>query len=142
METLGIMLSMFAAFAGVSVYSVLLNRLVAPRHLLRRAVLAVSIAVLGAFFLEVVLVTTLGAVASRALLGPSFTVAHVVLFLGAIPALAGVLTLATPRGFGEEWSVVAAICAVCAPGVVLMQYGVSEALFGIDGSGGPFPGPW
>jgi hypothetical protein len=83
-------------------------------------------------------VATMGAVRARETLGPAFYGVYSVLFLTAIPSLANVLML---RGNRPKWWYVLAVacaCAIFALPIVLMQYGVSEALYGINGDDGPF----
>ena len=59
---------------------------------------------------------TLGAVRSRTILGPSFYVAHVILFFVSVPALANALVLREHcefrqrREFIASWYVAAALC--------------------------------
>ena len=93
---------------------------------------------LFAFSAEVLLLATLGAVGSRTFVGPAFYVAHVVFFFLGTPALANVLLLRTPAPFVQRWYVAGILCTVFAFCLVLLQYGVSEALYGIDGTNGPF----
>jgi len=131
MEIFGIVLSIPAAFVASSVYSFLLSRVVVRTDLLRRVMWMASVGVLILFVMEVALLIAIGAVRSGALLGPGFYVAHVVIFFAGPPALANVLILRNPRGsFRWYWAVPA--CTAFAFVLVLLQYGVSEALYGID----------
>jgi hypothetical protein len=91
-----------------------------------------------AFVGEVLLLATLGAVGSRAFVGPAFYVVHVVFFLLGTPALANVLLLRSPEPLLRRWYVAGILCTAFAVCLVLLQYGVSEALYGIDGTNGPF----
>jgi hypothetical protein len=84
-----------------------------------------------------VLLVTIGAVRSRAIIGPAFYAAHFALFILGTPALANVLVLWPPKGV-VRWFWAVPICAVFAVALVLLQYGVSEALYGVEGTGGPF----
>lgn len=103
-------------------------------HLLRWA----SFVVLVVFVVEIALLATVGAVRSRAAIGPLFYSAHLMVFFLGVPALANVLVL---RRNVKRWYVAVPLCTLFALVLVLMQYGVSEALFGIDGDGGPFSTP-
>jgi hypothetical protein len=96
--------------------------------------------ILGSQFvcIELVLLITIGAVRSRGLLGPGFYVAHVIFFFLCPPALANVLVLRPKTGVVSQWWVAGALCTVLAFCLVLLQYGVSEALYGIDGDNGPY----
>ena len=131
MEIFGIALSIPAAFVASTVYSFLLSKVIIRIDPLRRLMWMASIAVLLLFVIEVALLITIGAVRSGTILGPGFYVAHVVIFFTGTPALANVLILRNPRGtFRWYWAVPA--CTAFAFILVLLQYGVSEALYGID----------
>ena len=73
----------------------------------------------------------LGAVRSRAILGPGFYVVHLILFFISVPSLANLLVLRQRRGFVASWYIAAALCTMLAFFLVLLQYSVSEALYGI-----------
>jgi len=94
--------------------------------------------VLAAFAVEVGLLATLGAVRSRAAVGPGFYVAHSVLFFLGTPALAQVLVLRRRPGIPGKWYVAAILCSAFAVVLVVLQYAVSEALYGINGTDGPY----
>jgi hypothetical protein len=137
MELFGIVLSVPAAFVASLVYCFLLANVVIRIEPLRRAMWGVSVFVLLAFALEVALLISVGAVRSRAIIGPTFYAAHVALFFLGTPALANLLVLWRPRGI-LRWYWAVPLCTLFAVGLVLLQYGVSEALYGIDGTEGPF----
>jgi hypothetical protein len=137
MEIFGIILSVPATFLASLVYCYLLATIVIRLDFLRRAMWLVSVLVLIAFAIEVTLLVTVGSVHSRALIGPMFYVAHVALFFLGTPALANVLVLRQPREL-VRWYWAVPACTLFAFALVLLQYGVSEALYGVDGTGGPF----
>jgi hypothetical protein len=141
-EILGILLSIPAALVVCTLYCLFLVAVVSRLPRLSRMFMYASVVVLGLWALEVVLLVTLGAVTSRAQIGPAFYLVHVVLFFLGAPALANVLVLRRNVGVTGKWYVAAPICAVYAFILVLMQYGVSEALYGIDGTGGPYGQQW
>src|SRR5215467_1823900 len=93
MELVGIALSVPVAFLANLVYCFFLSWVVLPRRTLRRFLWTASAFVLGAFATEIGLLTTLGAVRARALLGPGFYVGYLVLFFLGPPALGNVLVL-------------------------------------------------
>ena len=93
---------------------------------------------LGLFAVEILLLVTIGAVRARGLIGPGFYVAHLAFFFLCPPALANVLVLRPKLGIFTTWWVAGALCTVLAFFLVLLQYGVSEALYGIDGDDGPY----
>ena len=138
MEIFGILLSVPVAFVASAIYVFFLSNEVVGTGILRRAMLIASAGVLIAFVLEVLILLTMGAVQARTLFGPSFYVVHVILFFLGTPALANVLVLRQRPGHLARWYAAVPLCTVFAFVLVLMQYGVSEALYGIDGQGGPF----
>jgi len=137
MEVFAILLSLPAAFLASLAYCYLLTKIVLREDALRRAMWRGSVLVLIAFAIEVTLLATAGAVRSRTLLGPMFYVAHSLLFFLGTPALANLLVLRQPRGI-LRWYWAVPVCTLFAFGLVILQYGVSEALFGVDGRHGPF----
>ena len=132
MELFGIALSIPAAFVASLVYCYLLARIVVRLDFLRRAMWLASVVVLVAFALEVTLLVTLEAVRSPALMGPAFSVAHVAIFFLGMPALANLLVRRQPKGI-VRWYWTVPACTVFALVLVLLQYGVSEALYGLTG---------
>src|SRR5438093_10199179 len=133
MELFGIILSIPAAFVASVMYSLFLVLVVRRFERISRWLWWVSVGVLGFFVLELFLLATLGAVASRATLGPEFYAVHLALFFFGTPALANLLLLRQRKAL-ILWTCVAVFCCtVFAFGSVLLQYGVSEALYGVDG---------
>lgn len=142
MENYGIALSIPFCYLAAAVYCALLPRIVSAWPRLRMPLLLPSLVVLGSLIGEMVLLATLGAVRSRGLLGPGFTMAHTALILLSVPALANILVLQRRIWWLREWYLAAVFCALLGLTVVVMQYAVNEALFGMDGTGGAYPGPW
>ena len=96
---------------------------------MRRLLYWASFVILGLFLVEVVLLSKLGTVRSRAVIGPGFYVVHVlILFLGP-PALANALVLRENGPFVTRWYFAGAICTIFAFYLVLLQYDVSESLW-------------
>jgi hypothetical protein len=138
MELLGIALSVPVAFVANVVYCFFLSRVVLSRGTLRQMMWLVSLGVLSAFIVEIVLLVTLGPVPARARLGPGFYVGHTIIFFLGPPALANVLVLYKGSKRPLAWYFAVPFCTLFAFVLVLLQYFVSEALFGIDGMNGPF----
>jgi hypothetical protein len=136
MELFGIALSVPVAFVASALYCLLLfkteSRSVRLSHGLRIA----SYFVFLLFSIEIVLLLTIGAVRSRGLLGPGFYVAHLIILFAGPPALANILVIRSKRPVFAKWYVVAALCTLFAFFLVLLQYSVSESLFGIDEDNG------
>jgi hypothetical protein len=136
MELIAIALSVPSAFVASIVYCMFVTKIVRRLDRVSRAILWLSAAVLGWFAVEVVLLVVIGAVRARTLLGPGFYAAHLAVFFLGTPALANVMLL-RPRT-AVRWYMVVPLCTAFALVLVLLQYGVSEALYGVDGIGGPF----
>ncbi len=105
---------------------------------MRRWLYSASLVLLGLFSVELIRLVTLGAVRSRAVVGPGFYVAHSVFFFLGTPALANALVLGARSPFVTKWRVAATICTIFSLFLVLLQYGVSEALYGLDSTNGPY----
>jgi hypothetical protein len=104
----------------------------------RRLLYWASFVILGLFLVELVLLSKLGAVHSRAVIGPGFYVGHVLVFFLGPPALANALVLRENGTFVARWYFAGAICTIFAFYLVLLQYDVSESLYGLNGTDGPY----
>lgn len=131
MELFGIALSIPVAFVASMLYCLFLDRVVLKFERPRRWLRFTSFFVLAFFAAELVMLLTFGAVRSRAILGPGFYVVHLILFFISVPSLANLLVLRQRRGFVASWYIAAALCTMLAFFLVLLQYSVSEALYGI-----------
>jgi len=87
------------------------------------------------------LLLAVGAVRARSILGPGFSCCHQRVFFLAVPALASILTVRRKDTLLGTWFVAGLLCSFLPLPVVLTQYGVSEALYGMDGRGGPYAEP-
>src|SRR6185369_10207788 len=116
----------------VSGYCAALGTLVRNREPWRWLLFAGGCVVLFALLGEVSLLLLVGAKRAEMLVGPGFYGAHLVVVGLAGPSLANVLMLRRREWFLSRWYWAGAACAVFLLGLVLLQYGVSEALFGID----------
>jgi len=138
MELFAIVLSGPVALVVCLSYCLILAKAVARFASLSRWLVRLSLVVLGWGLVEALMLLAFGAVGSRRMLGPGFYVAHVLFFFLGTPALANVLVLGRRR-LVRWWYLVAALCAAFAVGLVVLQYGVSEALYGstarVDRSG-------
>jgi hypothetical protein len=110
MEAFGILCSIPVAFVVSAVYCAILAAAIRRYESLRGPLYTASLLVLFVLVCELVLLATRGAVDSRALVGPAFYAGHVVCFI------------------------LGSIFAFC---LVLLQYAVFEALYGVDGTNGP-----
>jgi hypothetical protein len=135
MELFGMAASIPGTFVLIALYRLVILRVAGRFHGLIAVLRPASYVVLGLFVVELTLLATLGAVRSRALFGPVFITGHMIVFLLGTPALANVFLL---RRTVPKWYVVSSLCSVLAFFLVLLEYHVSEQLFGIDGIGGPY----
>jgi hypothetical protein len=134
-ELLGVAASLPGAFLLTALYTTILLRV--ARHLRWVALVfrPASYLVLGLFLLELILITTLGAVQSRTIIGPAFFAVHNAIFFLGTPALANILLLRERR---PSRFLVCSACAIFGFVLVLIGADVNEKLFGIDDVGGPF----
>jgi hypothetical protein len=137
-ELFGIIFSIPVAFVASMVYCAILANAIRRFEGLRRWLYAASVVILAGLLSEVVLLITLGAVRSRGVIGPAFYVVHVILFFLGTPALANILLLRKRAPVIRRWYLAGVLCTAFAFCLVLLQYGVSEALYGIDGTNGPY----
>ena len=138
MELFGIFFSIPVSLVASLVYCFFLQKVVLKSDRASRAVRIASYVVLLLFVIEIVLLISLGAVHSRSLVGPAFTVFHFLIFFLGTPALAGSLVLRPRGGLLLAWYASAFLCTLFALCLVLLQYSVSEALYGIDDESGPY----
>jgi hypothetical protein len=138
MELFGIALSVPAALVVGVLYSSLIERVTAKFPSSKIPVLVASAIVLTALALEWCLLGTLGAVRGREVIGPAFYPVHLAVFFLSIPALANIVVLRKPESSARGWLMAGVLCAALALPIVLTHYAVSEVLYGIDGSGGPY----
>lgn len=138
MEIFGIMLAIPAAFIATTIYSLLVRWLTLRLPRLAKPVLMMSIVTLAGLVLEWCLLGAVGTVGSREIIGPAFYPLHLGVFFLSVPALANIMILrGASRGFGRLL-MVGVCCAALALPVALTQIAVSEGLYGVDGSGGPY----
>jgi len=137
MELFGVVGSAPAAFVAAAMYSLAVRWLVRRQPRAGGVLVSVSIFVLVGLVVEWILLGTAGAVRSRSIVGPAFYPTHLALFLLSIPALANILVVNLDAEQPTFWLVVGFLCALLAVPVTLTQYAVSEALYGLDGQGGP-----
>lgn len=134
MEIFGILFSIPVVFVLILGYGVLLHRVVAVHDRFPGFLRVASGVVLGFLAIEVVLLASLGPIWCRQVFGVGFEVVHLLLFFLATPSLATLLVLRGKSRPPGSWFAAAAACALFALLHVLLQYGVSEALHGVDGT--------
>ena len=132
MELFGIVLSIPVAFVASLMYCFMLAAVDARYPTLSALLRRGAWIVLALFVAEVILLATMGAVGARAALGSGYYASHLVVFFLGTPALANVLMLGRGPHRKGRWLAPVLLCTLFALVLVLLQYGVSEALFGID----------
>ena len=138
MEIFAIMFSIPAVAVATFVYSQLIARTGAiNRGRPLAAIRLFSGVVLGLIALEMIMLLAIGTIHTRELGGSSYYSIHGVLFLGGVPSLANLIVLGNKDRL-DRFGYSVLLCTILAFVLVLMEYGVSEALFGIDGQGGPY----
>ena len=140
MELFGIALSIPGAFVLSMIYCFVLKKVISRFDQVSLSFRVGSYIVLALFGLEVVFLITWGAVRSRGIFGPGFYGVHLLCFFLGTPALANLLVLRRRGGSIAKWYLAPILCTVFAFSLVLLQYGVSEALYGINGDDGPYSG--
>jgi hypothetical protein len=140
MESLGIALGILGGLVAAPLFCFLLIKIIAPLPRLSRLAFFVAAVSLVIYAVELSFVGVRSAVAARQLVGPAFFPVHALLTLGSAPALACVLLLGR-RNIAKWWPAAAAICWLVGVFSIFYQYGVAEALYGIDGQGGPYGAP-
>ena len=138
MELFGLMCSVPAAFAASAIYFFVLRWLLRRLPWIKTVLVPGSTLVLVGLAVEWILLGTIGTLRSRAAIGPLFFPLHTVLFFLSVPALANLLIVKRDPRERELWAEVAILCSVLAFPVVLIQYSVSETLYGINGTEGPY----
>jgi hypothetical protein len=138
MEIFGILFSIPVAFIATSLYCLILYKFVRKSELAQQIFRMASYLVLTLFGIEVVLLILFGVVRSRGLLGPGFFIVHLICFFLGPPAVVNVLFLKPINKISSRWYVACTLATIFAFLLVLLQYSVSEALYGIDGEGGPY----
>ena len=140
MELFGIALSIPGAFVLSMIYCFVLKKVISRLDQVSLSFRVGSYIVLILFGLEVVFLITWGAVRSRGIFGPGFYGVHLLCFFLGTPALANLLVLRRRGGSIAKWYLAPILCTAFAFSLVLLQYGVSEELYGINGDDGPYSG--
>src|SRR5262245_50943008 len=141
MEIIGLALAIPAVMLANVLYVLLVRFIFVRFQTIRRWLLWPSYVVVALAVVDVVLVATLGAVAARYLLGSAFWGIHETGFVLGAPALGNVLLLTNQSLWLRRWYGAAALCCVFGVFLVFFQVGVGDALYGPDGTGGPFSPP-
>jgi hypothetical protein len=137
MEAFGILLYAAGGVFAAPIFCFVLARYSLKFPRLSARARALSSALLAIFVLDLISVYFAGPVSVRAAIGPLYFPVHAVATLLAAPALACVLLAARPK-VAKWWPAVALIAWCLGVFAIFYQYNVSEALYGIGGTGGPY----
>jgi hypothetical protein len=138
MENFGIILSLPGGLVVGVIYAVIIGALTSNFRWLIKPFVYASIIILLGLLLELGLLATLGAVRSRSSLGPLFALGHFIIFVFGAPALANLLVV-PPRMRYLGHQIVAGIAfGVLFCVLVVLQYCVTDSLYGKNGDTGPF----
>lgn len=141
METIGLLLAVPGAVFASLLYCAVLAWL--KPHLngtLITLAMVGSALLVAAFTSELVLLARWGPLESRAVIGPMFWHIHRGCFYLVTPATANLLLL-RHQGIFARWYLAALPSAAVGVFAVVVEYTVSDALYGPNGIGGPY-GDW
>jgi hypothetical protein len=136
-ESLAIALWIVGGLVAAPIFCFVLATFIRPRPTLARILFYPAVFGLCLFALDLLTVGLFGAVRSRQLMGPAFFPIHAFVTLMSAAFFAGSLLLGQ-RNFARRWLAVAAVSWMLGVFSIFYQYGVAEALYGIDGEGGPY----
>jgi hypothetical protein len=141
MELFAILLSgPFLCTVGL-VYAFIIGKITARLAFLVSPLLWISVLLLAASVCEFLGVCAAGPVGLRRAIGPAYYPIHLVLFTLGLPALVNLMRLQTRIPPLSKSYAIGPTCAIYGWALVLMQYAVFEALFGVDGKNGLYPAP-
>jgi hypothetical protein len=141
MELFAIMLSFPMSFLCSTIYAVIINRITKRWTILFTPLFWISFLILILLLVEVTAVIFIGALGLREAIGPPYFPIHLFLFFLALPSAVNIMKLQRIAPLFAKWYAIGSVCAFLGLGIVLLQYAVSEALYGIDGMGGPYGPP-
>ena len=137
MELFAVTVWILGGMVAAPMFCFVLATFIRPRTALARILFYPAVCGLCLFVLEVLAVGLLGAARSRELIGPMFFPLHSLVTLMSAAFLASSLLLG-PRNVAQRWLAVAVVSWILGVFSILYHYGVAEALYGIDGVGGPY----
>ncbi len=138
MELFGIAFSVPGAFVASAVYRRLLLLASTRWPRIKLVFMLASCLVLAAIIAEWIFLAVRGPVGTRVVMGPVYYFVHLVIFFLGVPALLNVLVLPDASTRRARFWFSVPLCTALALVLVVQQYAVSEALYGIEGTDGPF----
>ncbi len=138
MELVGILFSVPGAFVASVVYRYLILFASGRWPRIKPVFMLASCFVLALMITEWILLAVRGAVETRVAIGPAYYIVHSVIFFLGTPAVLNLLVLPNASKWRDRWWSSVLLCTALAFILVVQQYVVYEALYGIDGASGPF----
>ena len=138
MELFGLIFSVPFIFVSSCLYLSFLKRIISFMPWITGIFLIPSIFIIILLVLEIIGVATVGTLNLRSFIGPIFYKIHTVIFFLAVPSLSNVMQLQKKFPILHNKLGIALVCTVYGLVVVLLQIGVAETLYGIDGNNGSF----
>lgn len=141
MELFGIILSIPAAFIASVIFAFIIRKITIKLQYLVLPLLWVSTFVLVIGILEFCCLLVLGTLKLSEAIGSLYYPIHTAVFFLMLPSLVTIMRLQNRFSILSKWYAIGSLCAVIGLCIVLQQYFVSEALFGIDGTSGAYKNP-
>jgi hypothetical protein len=141
MEIFGIVLSFPASFIFATIYAFVVGKIVTKWKMVSAPLLWISAVVLSLVLLEIIGVITVGILKLCETLGPIYYPTHSLLFFGTLPSTVNIMRIQRKIPILSRWYLIGGVCAMIGLGIVVLQYGVSEALYGVNGTEGPYSQP-
>jgi hypothetical protein len=141
MEMYGIIFSVPMAFICGIIYAVIIGKVIAKWNELMTPLLWISGVLFALLLLEIISVIVIGTLKLRAIIGPEYYPIHSLLFFLTLPSLVNIMKIQKSIPLLSKWYFIGTACAIIGLVIVILQYGVSEALYGITGTNGPYNGP-
>ena len=132
MELYGIALSVPMSFVASIIYSLIVGKITSLWIFLSRPLIWISSLVLVLGVLEVVAVLTLGVVDLQDIVGTQYYRLHLTLFFLVSPSIVNIMKIQQAIPLFRKWYVIGTACSILTLCIVLLQYHVSESLFGIN----------
>jgi hypothetical protein len=136
MEGFSLLLSFPVAIVASLIYMIILEKTIKRWNFVSKLFVYVSVWVLVLFLLELACVSVFGPINLRRVIGSQYYMIHLYVFLVATPAMANIFALWFK--FKKRLMVGAIVCGVVGTSSALLQYTISNSLFGESGKTGPY----
>lgn len=134
MEMFGAILAIPVSFVSSGLYSVFLFAFIKPHAKLSTFLFWPSLVVLTALSWEIVLTILVGPKGLEELMGPTYFRIHVGIFFLSVPSLVNAIALQRRFSIISKWYIIAPACSILTILIIMLQFYVTDILFGIDHS--------